>query len=258
MGFPVENHLLGLLPEDELQSVLPHLERVSLDFRAVAYDASGPIEYAYFPEDGMISIVGLADKRAVEVALVGNEGVIGVPLFLGADRTAGQAFTQIAGRALRMPSQAFKRATSQGKLREVLQHYTHALFIHVAQAAACNRLHLTEQRFARWLLMTHDRIGRPQFTLKQAFLSQMLGVRRATVSEIAAEVQRNGAIRYSRGQMTIVERNKLEDMTCECYSMIRKEYERLLGKPQRNPPLRAHVPSRTETSPLGEAGAGGF
>lgn len=232
----VENHLLSLLPDGEVEALLPHVERVNLQVRHLAYDVNQPIEHAYFPTDGVISILGvMSDKTAVEVATIGNEGVVGLPLFLGARMAIGQAFVQVAGTGLRIRADHFVTASRRGRFREVLELYTQALFTQVAQAAACNRLHLTEERFARWLLMTQDRVSGDQFTLTQDFLSQMLGVRRATVSEIAAEAQRNGMIEYSRGRLTIVNRQALLGLSCECYGLIRSEYERLLGQAHRRP-----------------------
>jgi CRP-like cAMP-binding protein len=236
----LDNHLLSLLPDHEVDEMLPHLEPIDLEVRTLAYDVNQPIEYAYFPKHGVISILGvMKDRTAVEVATMGNEAMIGLPLFLGTNQVIGQAFVQVAGAAVRMPAAAFKIAAQQPRFREVLNLYTVALLTQIGQSAACNRLHLTEERFARWLLMTHDRVGRDQFLLTQDFLSQMLGVRRATVSEIAAQAQRDGAIEYSRGRLTIVNRDGLENMTCECYGLIRSEYERLLGKPARAPTLRS-------------------
>ena len=240
---PPQNHLLSLLPDEELEALLPHLEPVMLDFRELVYDLNVPLKHAYFPQGGVISIIGvMSDGSAVEVATIGNEGMVGLPLFLGANQVLGQAFSQVAGPALRLEAERFRAATQSGKLRELMQLYTQALFTQIAQAAACNRLHLTEERFARWLLMTHDRVASDTFLLTQDFLSQMLGVRRATVSEIAAEAQSNGLIDYKRGKMTIVNRAGLERLTCECYSMIRTEFERLLGKPQSNPRLVERAP----------------
>jgi CRP-like cAMP-binding protein len=239
---PKRNHLLTLLPEDELNALLPDLERVELEVRDLVYDVNVPIEYVYFPEDGVVSMVGLmSDGAAVEVATVGNEGMLGLPAFLGADSMLGQAFSQVAGVAFRLRTDVFRRAAGGGRFQQLMHRYTQAIFTQVAQNAACNRLHLTEERFARWLLMTHDRVARDEFQLTQDFLSQMLGVRRATVSQIAAQAQKDGVIEYSRGRMRIVDRNALEAATCECYAIIRTEFERLLGKPPTIPELRRKV-----------------
>jgi CRP-like cAMP-binding protein len=236
---PQRNHLLTLLPEDELNALLPDLERVDLEVRDLVYDVNVPIDYAYFPEDGVVSMVGLmSDGTAVEVATVGNEGMLGLPVFLGAESILGQAFSQIAGVAFRIRTEVFRRAASSGHLQQLMHRYTQAIFTQVAQNAACNRLHLTEERFARWLLMSHDRVARDEFQLTQDFLSQMLGVRRATVSQIAAQAQKDGMIEYSRGRMRILDRSALEAGACECYAIIRTEFERLLGKPPTMPELR--------------------
>jgi len=236
---PQRNHLLTLLPEDELNALLPDLERVELEVRDLVYDVNVPIEYAYFPEDGVVSMVGLmSDGTAVEVATVGNEGMLGLPVFLGADSILGQAFSQVAGVAFRLRADVFRRAAATGRFQQLMQRYTQAIFTQVAQNTACNRLHLTEERFARWLLMTHDRVARDEFQLTQDFLSQMLGVRRATVSQIAAQAQKDGVIEYSRGRMRILDRSALEAGSCECYAIIRTEFERLLGKPQGMSELR--------------------
>lgn len=244
-----QNHLLGLLPEAELDVILPYLEPVALTFRQVVYGLNEPIEHAYFPENGVVSLVGVTmDGTAVEVATVGNEGMIGVPLFLGAEKMLGQAFSQVPGAAFRLKAELFRDFSGKGRFREIMNLYTQALFTHVAQSAACNRLHLTEERFARWLLLTHDRVGRDVFPLTQDFLSQMLGVRRATVSQIAARFQNAGIVTYSRGIMKVLDRAALEQEGCECYAMIRAEYERLLGRPSSNPRLftRVELPTYAE------------
>jgi CRP-like cAMP-binding protein len=244
-----QNHLLGLLPDAELDELLPLLEPIALTFRSLVYDLNAPIEHAYFPENGVVSLVGVTrEGSAVEVATVGNEGMIGIPLFLGAETMLGQAFSQVPGTAFRIKAQDFRKISARGRLHEILNLYTQALFTQVAQSAACNRLHLTEERFARWLLMTHDRVGRDEFPLTQDFLSQMLGVRRATVSQIASRFQSAGLISYSRGVMTILKREEIEQEGCECYGVIRAEFERLLGRPRTNPRLytRIEIPLYSE------------
>jgi CRP-like cAMP-binding protein len=244
-----QNHLLGLLPDSELDLILPYLEPVALSFRQLVYGLNEPIEYAYFPEDGVISLVGVTQEgTAVEVATIGNEGMVGVPLFLGAERVIGQAFSQVPGAAFRLKAELFQTFSAKGKFHQVMNLYTQALFTQVAQSAACNRLHLTEERFARWLLLTHDRVAKDVFPLTQDFISQMLGVRRATVSQIAARFQNEGLISYSRGVMTIVDRKGVEQEACECYSIIRADFERLLGRPETNPRLftRVELPNYAE------------
>lgn len=244
-----QNYLLGLLPDTELDQILPYLEPTALTFRQLVYGLNEPIEHAYFPESGVVSLVSVTKEgTAVEVATIGNEGMVGVPLFLGADRVIGQAFSQVPGPAVRLKAELFRTFSARGKLHEIMSSYTQALFTQVAQSAACNRLHLTEERFARWLLLTHDRVAQDVFPLTQDFLSQMLGVRRATVSQIAARFQSEGLISYSRGTMTVVDRNGIERAACECYGIIRAEFERLLGRPRTNPRLftRIELPAYAE------------
>jgi CRP-like cAMP-binding protein len=174
-------------------------------------------------------VIFMLDGQVVEVATVGNEGMVGLPVFLGAETFSGQAFTQIPGKAVRMQVEVFRDEARQGSsLHEVLHRYTQALFTQVAQSAACNRLHRIEQRCARWLLMTRERVRADQFPLTQEFLAQMLGVRRAGVSEAVSRLQKEGLIQYSRGIITILNRSGLETVSCECYAIVKQEYDHLL------------------------------
>ena len=166
---------------------------------------------------------------AVEVATIGNEGMVGLPILLGANTIPGQALVQVPGEALRMKADVFQReVTPKSPLYKLLQRYTQALFNSIAQLAACNRLHSIEERFCRWVLTTQDRVAKDEFPLTQEFLAQMLGVRRAGVSVVAAIIQKAGFITYKRGKMVILDREGLEDATCECYQMIKDEFESLL------------------------------
>lgn len=194
------------------------------------FDVDRRIEYVYFPEDALISVVSvMTDGSAVETATIGDEGVVGLPVFLGTDRTPAQAFCQVPGQAYRLESDAFRRELARpGGLRDALSLYTQALFTQVAQSSACNRLHTMRERCARWLLQTHDRVGRDEFPLTQQFLSQMLGVRRATVTEAAGGLQADGLITYEYGRITIRDRRRLEAASCECYEITRREFARLL------------------------------
>lgn len=230
-SFPNINHLLHSLPPEVYAALLPSLEKVSLPLKEVLYDVNVQIPYVYFPLTGVNSLLTiLQDGTAIEVGTVGNEGMVGLPVFLGGDTIPGKAIAQIPGDALRMPSDVFRVAVGRYEpLRNILDIYTQALFVLVAQSVACNRVHTIEQRCARWLLMTQDRVGNNQFSLTQEFLSQMLGVRRASVSEVAQELQQEGLISYSRGEMTILNRQGLEVRTCECYWIVRGEFERHLG-----------------------------
>lgn len=228
---PTTNRLLAALPQEDYARLAPHLEVVDLAFKELIYRPDEPIRFVYFPLDGVVSLLAtMADGAAVEVASVGREGMVGLPAFLGARSLAGQAFAQIPGRAARLGADALREATAaSGPLRDLLQRYTQAMFDLVAQSAACNRLHPLDERLARWLLMTHDRLGADRFPLTQEFMGQMLGVRRASVSTAAAILQRAGLIRYARGRITVTDRAGLEAASCECYGVIRREFDRLLG-----------------------------
>ncbi len=228
---PKQNRLLAALPTEEYERLLPHLELVHMDFKEILYDLNQPIESVYFVLNGVVSILTIMEDLSVsEVGTVGNEGMAGLPLFLGADRVPGQAMSQIPGYAMRMKAEVFKREVIPGiVLYRLLQRYTQAMFNQIAQTAACNRLHTIEERFCRWVLMTHDRVKSDQFPLTQEFLSQMLGVRRSSVSIVASTIQKAGYIQYIRGKMTILDREGLDASSCECYKTIKAEYERLIS-----------------------------
>lgn len=225
---PNGNNLLLRELIDE-NSERPSLELVTLGTRQKLYEPDKPIDFVYFPVDGVVSMLAqLDEKQLVEVATVGNEGFIGLPLFLGACTTPGYAFSQVPGQAYRLPAADFTHLINRpSRLTLVLHRYTQALMTQISQGTACNRVHQNEQRCARWLLLTHDRVGKDEFSLTQEFLGQMLGVRRATVSEIASEFQAQGAIEYSRGIIRIMDRAKLQKASCRCYDIIRSEYERM-------------------------------
>ena len=238
----VNNQLLAMLPPEEYARIAPQLERVSLELKQLLFDVNKPIEHVYFIEQGVASIIGMmADGTAVETATVGPEGMIGLPLFHGSDQTSSQAFCQVAGEALRMRADLFRAELARnGQLTVMLHRYSQALFTLVAQSSACNRLHSMRERCARWLLHTHDRIRRDEFQLTHQFLSQMLGVRRASVTEAVGSLQESGAITYARGNMRVLDRGRLENSACECYAIVRSEFERLLngtGMPATRNPL---------------------
>lgn len=232
------NRLLGSLPEPALRALRPHLRRVELPLKDVLFNVDVPIEYVYFPEDTVVSILSvMPDGSAVEVATVGREGMVGLPAVLGVEKGQALAFVQVPGHGLRVEAQAFREHVQRsGATRNVLDRYTQALFTQVSQGAACNRLHSIDERCARWLLMTHDRVGADRFPLTQQFLAQMLGVRRAGVSEVASQLQREGLLTYQRGVIRIVDRAGLEAAACECYRIIRSEFDRLVeGRESPNP-----------------------
>jgi CRP-like cAMP-binding protein len=225
------NRLLAALPAPQLQRLLPALEPIELTWKQPFYEADAPIRFVHFPLTGVASLVTtMEDGVVVEVATVGNEGLVGLPVFLGTDVSPLTAFVQVPGAAVRMPAAALEEeARSGGALSEILRRYTQAFLVQLARSSACNRRHSTEERCARWLLMTHDRVGADEFPLTQEFLSQMLGVRRAAVSVAAGLLQKAGLISYRWGRITVLDRGGLENTACECYRIIRNEYDRLLG-----------------------------
>jgi CRP-like cAMP-binding protein len=198
--------------------------------KQILWEPNQPIEAVYFPIDAVASILALFDGGSVEVGTIGNEGCVGLPVFLGATTSTGRAMVQVAGEGERLDIAVFRReAHREGRLRQILERYTQAFVTQVSQSTACNRAHSVEQRLARWLLIVRDRVRRNEFLLTHEFLGQMLGVRRATVSETAAALQRVKLISYHRGVITIRDEPGLERAACECYWIVRHEFERLLG-----------------------------
>jgi CRP-like cAMP-binding protein len=256
----LRNRLLRALPAAELARFAPALERVCMESRQLAFDVDVPIQYVYFPEDCVISVVGvMTDGSAVETATVGWEGMVGLPVFLGVECTPAQAFCQIPGDALRLDAGTLQREIDRsGQLRTILNRYTQAHFTQIAQASACNRVHTMRQRCARWLLQSHDRVGRDEFPLTQRFLSQMLGVRRATVTEAARSLQQAGLITYVHGRVTVRDRRGLERVACECYAIIRREFERLLDGRVSPSPLDGVRVSEAGRSIVGDAAPRSF
>jgi CRP-like cAMP-binding protein len=204
---------------------------VALTHKHVFYEPGQPIPYVHFVTRGVASLLAILDDgEAVEVSTIGHEGMVGLPLFLGSVTTPGRSIMQVPGEGLRMSAEVFTREVRPGTALHARLHlYTQALMIQMAQSLACNRLHSIEQRCARWLLMTQDRAGSNGFALTQEFLAQMLGVRRAGVSEVASSLQKQGMIHYRRGQITVLDRIGLEARACACYGIIADEYDRLLG-----------------------------
>jgi CRP-like cAMP-binding protein len=229
-ALPERNRLLAALSAAEYQELLPDLEPVDLGLHEVLWAPEVPLTAVYFPRTGMISLLVIMDDGAsIEVAAVGNEGIVGLPLFLGATVGGTQAVVQLPGGAARMGAQAFlAAAVDSSRLRHLLLRYTQARFDQVVQTAACNRHHSTDERCARWLLMIQDRVLAHTFPLTHEFLASMLDVRRATITEVASDFQRSGLIRYARGQITVLDRPGLEAVACECYRIVRQTYDRLL------------------------------
>jgi CRP-like cAMP-binding protein len=225
------NRLLDRLPSDEIARLLPHLAAVELPFKQDLYKARKPIEYVFFPTRGVISAVSyVEDGTAIEVATVGDEGVVGLPALLGEADSPTDVFVQVDGAGLRMSADVLRRRAEQGSpLYAVLVKYLNAYLLQVAQAVACNGLHGVRQRCCRWLLMTHDRVHSDEMPLTHEFLGIMLGVRRASVTEVLTPLQGEGLILSRRGIITIRDRKGIEAGACECYRIVADEYTRLLG-----------------------------
>jgi CRP-like cAMP-binding protein len=228
---PHANRLLGLLPPRDYQRLRPHLHRIPLVYKQSLYRAKKPIEFVYFIETGVGSLVNTMKKGdAAEVGTIGNEGVVGLPIVFGDNRAPTNVYVQVPGVGLRMKATLFEKKLRQSdSMRTVMLHYAHAFFNQVAQSAACNHFHSLEQRCCRWLLMTHDRMHSDEFLLTQEFLAMMLGVQRTGVTAAAGALQRAGLIRYKRGNVTILNRRGLIQGSCECYGVSKREFDRLLG-----------------------------
>jgi CRP-like cAMP-binding protein len=228
---PIQNKILAALPAEEYERLREHLTPVSLPLGETLYDQGGQIEYVYFVNTGVVShVANMEDGASVEVGLVGSEGMIGLPVALGDDVSPNHAVVQIADGAMRMEAAALRDELGRGgRLQSLLLLYTLASHKQVSQTAACNRNHNIGGRLARWLLMCHDRVGGDELHLTQEFIAQMLGTRRSGVSEAAILLQAAGLIRYSRGHITILDRERLKEFACECYEVVRAEFERLLG-----------------------------
>ena len=228
------NLILASLPKSALQAIVPDLQLRPLKVRQVLQPPDETVKEVVFPLDGVASMISLGDSgNSVEVATIGCEGMVGMPIFLGGLKAAVEIFVQVPGEGLHLSAEAFRQHLHRGpSLTQTLLRYTQALLTQVAQCSACNCYHPVEARCARWLLQTHDRVKGDEFPLTHDFLSLMLGVRRATVTETAGALQARGLISYHRGVITIVNRKGLEAAACDCYALISREYDRLL-KPAR-------------------------
>jgi len=227
---PNANQLLAALPPKDYARLRPHLATVPMKLKQILWEPNRPIDAVYFPINAVASILALTDGHSVEVGTIGNEGFVGLPVFLGATTSPGRAMVQVAGEGVRLDVAVFRRAAQrEGRLRQLLERYTQAFMTQVSQSTACNRAHSVEQRLARWLLIVCDRVERNEFPLTHEFLGQMLGVRRATVTDAAAALQRVKLISYHRGVIMIRNRRGLERAACECYGIVRQEFDRLLG-----------------------------
>lgn len=226
------NRILDCLPREDRALLGAKLSPVFLRVRTVLFEPGEVVDAVYFPLDGVISLVTpLEDGAIVEVATIGNEGLVGVPSIPGG-ALAVRAISQVAGRCLTMSVDAFRDAVAASPpIDQLVQTYVLALFGQISQAAACNRLHTNEERLSRWLLMSHDRVGTDKFIITQEFLAQMLGSRRATVTLSAGVLQKAGLIRYHRGHVEIIDRPGLESVSCECYRVIKSELDKVTSTP---------------------------
>lgn len=219
------NRLLAALPAKEYQRLLPELESVDLAFAKIIYEPGDTIRHVYFPNNSIVSLLAAGPHHAsLEVGMIGNEGMTGISVFMGVNISRTLALVQGAGTAVRMKAATLHRESDHaGSFHSLLHRYTHSLLTQMSLSSACNRFHPLNSRLARWLLMTHDRIGTDEFRLTQEFMSNMLGVRREGVNKAAGDLQRKQLVRYSRGQMAILDRAGLERSSCTCYGIIKAD-----------------------------------
>lgn len=229
---PLQNQLLAALPEVELQRWLPQLEPVELALGQVLYESGAAMPYVYFPTNAIVSLLYvLEDGASAEIAVVGFEGLVGISIFMGGGSTPSRAVVQSAGSGYRMRAESMKQEFARsGPVMHLLLRYTQALITQMAQTAVCNRHHSLDQQLCRWLLLSLDRLQSNQLVMTQELIANMLGVRREGVTEAALKLQRAGLISYARGHINVLDRPGLEGRTCECYEVVKKEYDRLLPK----------------------------
>jgi CRP-like cAMP-binding protein len=227
-----QNHILASLPEGVLSRVAPLLKLVPMELGKVLYESGDTLRYVFFPADCIVSLLYvLQDGASAEISVVGNEGLIGIALFMGGETTPSRAIVQSAGTAYRLPGQILKDEFHRdADLQLTLLRYTQALITQMAQTAVCNRHHSVDQQLCRWLLLSLDRLTTNQLTMTQELIANMLGVRREGVTEAAGKLQKLGVIQYNRGKITVIDRPKLEELCCECYSVVKKETDRLLAR----------------------------
>jgi CRP-like cAMP-binding protein len=226
----LNNTILRNLPTADFERFFPKLQKVDLPVLTYCYHSEQPIKHVYFPEYAVASVISsTSEGHNVEIGIIGNEGLVGVDVLLGVDSSPNECFIQIPNSGYRMTTQAIREEFEQGgELQKSLLRYIHALMIQISQTALCNRLHLIEQRLARWLLMCHDRTEGDVIHLTQEFLALMLGVNRPTVTVAASMLQGAGFIKYSRGKIIVLDREELEDFTCECYQIVKPEFDRIV------------------------------
>jgi CRP-like cAMP-binding protein len=228
---PVKNRLLAALPQEDYERLRPSLEQVSFELGEVIYESGERLDYVYFPTTAIISLLYLMeDGSSAEMGLAGNEGMVGIALFMGGGTMPNRAVVQSAGGAVRLKAKVLQSEFALGsKFQHLLLRYTQALITQISQTAVCNRLHSVEQQLSRWLLLSHDRVEADELIMTQELIADMLGVRREGVTVAAGRLQDAGAISYVRGHIQILDRQKLETIACECYKVVKDEFDRLLG-----------------------------
>jgi len=227
---PQQNHILSSLHKDAQKRLFPFLELVPLGLGQVLYESGTTMQHVYFPIDSIVSLLYVMENGAsAEISVVGNEGIVGIALFMGGESTPSRAIVQSAGHAYRLKAQRIKDEFSRhGEMLLLMLRYTQSLMTQMAQTAVCNRHHSIDQQLCRWLLLSLDRLSSNQLTMTQELIANMLGVRREGVTDAAGKLQKLGVIEYTRGQITVLNRPKLEKLCCECYAVVKKETDRLL------------------------------
>jgi CRP-like cAMP-binding protein len=227
----IENRLLARLPPDQYERLRPLLQPVEFPLGEVVYEFGGELDYVFFPTTSIVSLLyTMENGTSAEMGLTGNEGVVGIALFMGGGTMPNRAVVQSAGDALRMKAKVLQAEFALGgKFQQLLLRYTQALITQISQTAVCNRLHSVEQQLCRWLLLSHDRVQADELIMTQELIADMLGVRREGVTVAAGRLQDAGAISYLRGRIQILDRQRLEETVCECYRVVKDEFDRLLG-----------------------------
>jgi len=224
-----KNHLLAALPDAEWQRWQPQLELVDMPLGQVLYESGSTLSHVYFPITAIVSLLYvMEDGASAEIAVVGNEGIVGIALFMGGESTSSRAVVQSAGQGLRLKARVIKDEFNRAPVLHLLLRYTQALITQMAQTAVCNRHHSLDQQLCRWLLLSLDRLHGSDLMMTQELIANMLGVRREGVTEAALKLQKAGLIRYARGRISVLDRPGLERRSCECYAVVKKEYDRLL------------------------------
>ncbi|MFZ6655960.1 Crp/Fnr family transcriptional regulator [Undibacterium sp. TJN19] len=254
---PLQNHLLAALPTAEFERLAGNLELVEMPLGQALYEAGGLLQYVYFPTTSIVSLLYVLESGAsAEIAIVGNEGILGISLFMGGETTPSRAVVQCAGYGYRLKAQLLKEEFNRaGPFLRLLLRYTQALITQMTQTAVCNRHHSIEQQLCRWLLLSLDRLPSDSVSMTQELIANMLGVRREGVTAAAGNIQKLGLIKYSRGRIDVIDRAGIENIVCECYAVVKLEFDRLLNDIPRGDPMHVLGPSdrrevTSRTSPI--------